>query len=233
MENDSHAERLRNELDLLSSIYPDELSHSAHRQELAYVKGRDALTIRLPQDYPGTGLPEVVSASVGGQGSNRDVRDDVKRFIGELPRGEEVLDAIIAAFVDFGRESAKLDESHMATQTIGARTEGARKKTVVVWLHHLLNTSKRKQVLSHPRLSGVSKPGYPGVLIFAGSKANVEEHVKQLKSLNWQAFQVRLEEDEEWQFEHGEHIVELESMKDVAREVGDKKDAFLAAMRMV
>lgn len=83
-------------------------------------------------------------------------------------------------------------------------------KTVVVWLHHLLATSKRKLAL-HPAvttsgpspssatnpdtpsssISGITKPGYPGILVFAGPSELVDAHVRSLKALNWQAFQVR------------------------------------------
>ena len=106
---------------------------------------------------------------------------------------------------------------------------------LIVWLHHLLNTNKRKQALSPslPGVSGITKPGYPGVLIYSGSSEAVHEHVDALKQLNWQAFQVRYESDEAWTFTHGEGIKEVEAMKDVVAEVGSSnKDHFMEAMRM-
>jgi len=105
---------------------------------------------------------------------------------------------------------------------------------VIIWLHHLLNTNKRKQALSPPAgVSGVTKPGYPGVLIYAGPYDLVHEHVNELKGLNWQAFQVRLEDDEAWIFAHGSGVREMEAMKDVVAAIGDqRKDLFMEAMRM-
>jgi hypothetical protein len=100
-------------------------------------------------------------------------------------------------------------------------------KTVVIWLHHLLAASKRKLALSPPTspqkpspspfsasgaaavggggvaprsVRGVTKPGYPGIMVFSGPKSLVEEHVATLRGLKWQAFSVRLEEDVAWGF---------------------------------
>lgn len=83
-------------------------------------------------------------------------------------------------------------------------------KTVIIWLHHLLATSKRKLALSPSvvnsnsnsnttttaTISGMTKPGYPGVFIFSGPRDLVDSHVKELKSLNWQAFSKRYDSDE-------------------------------------
>lgn len=106
-------------------------------------------------------------------------------------------------------------------------------KTVIIWLHHLLATSKRKLAVSPQLLnsdsnsnssrqqpqkdlelksttkiitttttttttiSGMTKPGYPGILLFSGPRDLVDAHVRQLKDLNWQAFQKRYDSDED------------------------------------
>ncbi|KAL2429953.1 hypothetical protein ABEF95_013460 [Exophiala dermatitidis] len=89
-------------------------------------------------------------------------------------------------------------------------------KTVIIWLHHLLALSKRKLAVtpsttahthtttgtlssssSSSGISGLTKPGYPGIMIFSGPRDLVDAHVAQLKGLNWQAFQVRYDSDED------------------------------------
>jgi hypothetical protein len=114
-------------------------------------------------------------------------------------------------------------------------------KTVIVWLHHLLNTNKRKLALSPPPsatpVSGCTKPGYPGILIYSGPASAVLEHINTLKAQNWQAFQVRYEEEELWTFSHGHGVKEMESMSDIVKSVGiedhvgkKQKEEFLKAV---
>lgn len=79
----------------------------------------------------------------------------------------------------------------------------------------------------------MTKPGYPGVLVYSGLANAVHEHVDALKHLNWQAFQVRYESEEEWTFAHGAGVKEVEAMKDAVAEIGlERKERFMDAMRM-
>jgi hypothetical protein len=113
-------------------------------------------------------------------------------------------------------------------------------KTVIIWLHHLLATSKRKQSITPEgsyasSIAGVTKPGYPGVLLFTGPAQAVNLHVQTLKSLRWQAFQVRYETDKTWELRHGKGIIEVETMGEIVAELADVvggKDAFMEAMRI-
>ncbi|CAK3909619.1 Trichoplein multi-domain [Lecanosticta acicola] len=109
--------------------------------------------------------------------------------------------------------------------------QDSKKLTTIIYLHHLLNTTKRKQCLSPPpspssssSISGITKPGYPGVLIYSGAAEEVREHVQGLKALNWQAFQVRLEVAEGWKFAHGEGMVEVERMSEVVGGIVEEDD---------
>lgn len=67
---------------------------------------------------------------------------------------------------------------------------------VIFWSHHLLANSKRRD-LNHwsQELSiwTVLKVGYPGYLCFEGYRAEVEEVVRRVKSLQWAAITVRSE----------------------------------------
>ncbi|KAI5479367.1 DUF1115 domain containing protein [Pseudohyphozyma bogoriensis] len=69
-------------------------------------------------------------------------------------------------------------------------------KEVLLWSHHLLATGKRKNIVQWARelrLWGISKPGYPGVIVVEGLASNVDEFVSRIKALNWKALQVRSE----------------------------------------
>ena len=70
-------------------------------------------------------------------------------------------------------------------------------KRTLIWSHHLLATSKRKAILTWSRelcLGGYSRPGYPGAVFVEGEIENVDEFVRRMKALKWQALQVRAEE---------------------------------------
>ena len=175
--------------------------------------------------------------------SQQDVRNDVVKVVNELPTDEgEVLDLILQSFselVEQGSPKKPSIESKAKSTPIPPSPE----KTVIIWLHHLLATSKRKLAL-HPSISfnlisGITKPGYPGVLLFTGSQKAVDEHVSELKAQNWQAFQVRYEEEEEvWELSRGSGkdkdvkgigIVEVESMADVVSMIvgEERREIFL------
>ena len=79
---------------------------------------------------------------------------------------------------------------------------------VLIWFHHLLSTTKRKAIKSLDSLRGISKPGYPGILVLQGSKASVDEAITELKSMRWQVIQVRGEIECEQELAVGIHEVE-------------------------
>lgn len=235
--SDQLEDRLQAELDLLQSMYPEQIQWQPKARELSYIDSEHGnYTLRIPSGYLANELPEVLSAS----SSNRkqDLRDQLKQKIQVHETGEEILDSIVQSFEDLVENTASEPASgdnrpNDSNATLSLRSN--EKATVIIYLHHLLNTNKRKQALSPPSpgVSGITKPGYPGVLIYAGPKHAVYEHVNELKQLNWAAFQVRLEDDVEWAFEHGERVKEIEGMGDVVREVGARrKETFMEAMRM-
>lgn len=236
------ASRLEMELELLQAMYPDQFHYDIPSRELKFIQGVSSLHLRLPESYPGTGLPDVISAT---DTLKTDLRVQIKDAIKELglAGGEEVLDAFIATFQQvLERRSAEQDtESNLKGRqdhdsTVGQGAEH-KFKTVIIWLHHLLNTNKRKLALSpppsSPLVSGITKPGYPGILIYSGPSSTVTDHVNILKAQNWQAFQVRYEEEEAWTMAHGEGIKEVESMSDVVKAVevtATQKEEFLKAV---
>lgn len=219
---EQHPSRLDNEIELLTAIYPDQATYSSKGRELKFTQEHATLQLRIPDTYPEYGFPDVLGAT---DAARNDIRDQTKLAISalNLPDGEEALDAIISAFQQTVSErletssvvSAKSVKSTRSTN-VGQRDKSNTKKTVIIWLHHLLNTNKRKLCLS-PAFAGITKPGYPGVLIYSGPASAIDAHVSELKAQNWAAFQVRFEEEVEWRFAHGNSVKEVESMADVVK----------------
>ncbi|KAJ9656397.1 hypothetical protein H2198_004975 [Neophaeococcomyces mojaviensis] len=230
-------ERRVKEFELLTAMYP-ELQWNEQRQELKYTaEGSASLLLRVPDDYPGTSHPILISAF---HKDKTDLRDLTKGKIDEmgLPLDEEIIDAIIQAFEEIlqmhSKNANRLEDGGIKTKNISE----PKYKTVIIWLHHLLNTNKRK-LASNPtsdpeQITGVTKPGYPGVLVYSGNVTAIDDHVAELKSQRWQAFQVRFEESMStpWSFTHLPGIREVESMSEVVQEILDTKDqeTFLKAV---
>ncbi|KIX02336.1 uncharacterized protein Z518_08277 [Rhinocladiella mackenziei CBS 650.93] len=270
----SAAERLEAELSLLSAMYPSTLTFTPQCREVNYtsiISSKSTMTLRLPDQYPEQGLPELISARDGPTKS--DVRDETRRAIEMLglEKGFEILDQIINVF----EEVVSSREDTAAAETQGDKvpnpvsTPGQshpKSKTVIIWLHHLLATSKRKLAItptttstarstsgisSSRTISGITKPGYPGILLFSGPSDLVNAHVHELKTLNWRAFQIRYDSSEdtpttkvpstsrleperdgekgngnmEWEFSHGRgKIVEVETMADVVKGIVSERN---------
>jgi hypothetical protein len=104
----------------------------------------------------------------------------------------------------------------------------------LIWFHHLLSTTKRKAILTLDNLRGLSKPGYPGILVLQGSKSTLEEAITELKQMKWQAMQVRgeIETSPEQLLREGMH--ERETVAEVVEQL-DKLglgEWCLSALRM-
>lgn len=222
--SDDEPPRLATEIELLEAMYPGQAHYSPKSRELKFTHDSHAsLLLRLPENYPESGSPDIISAV---DASRNDVRAQTKDAVKELSlvSGEEALDAIIAAFQQIletaaSQSDARTQASNKHSHPISEQDTSTTPKTVIIWLHHLLNTNKRKLALSPTSLSGLTKPGYPGILVYSGPSKAVTEHVTVLKAQNWQAFNVRYEETEEWTFAHGKGVREVETMAEVAKGV--------------
>nr|OQO18873.1 hypothetical protein B0A51_15054 [Rachicladosporium sp. CCFEE 5018] len=223
-------ERLDAELSLVVEMYPDQVTWTSSKRELLYQDDSSSFTLRLSDEYLSSALPIVVTASAVRQDLRQTLSDKVHGF----SVGEEVLDQVIAAFSNLVEDYVHVEETAQDQRLSSAPLAGTRKATVIIWLHHLLNTNKRKLALSPAAsVSGMTKPGYPGVLIYSGPHDAVYEHVDELKGQNWAAFQVRLDTGEEWNFEHDKGVIEVENLGDVVKGIGhDRKQEFMEAMRM-
>lgn len=227
-------ERLDAELSLLEAMYPDCINFNHQTEDLAYeVKPQPGgrLVLRIPASYPECGRPDLITASDASKiDLHTEMRTKMTDLFNSLSEGEEVLDTLLATFQELLIEKEKGDASesavgHQENNDSSQCHHGQiqpRYKTVVIWLHHLLATSKRKLAISPNSVTGLSKPGYPGVLVFSGSSEAVDAHVAELKAQRWQGWQVRFEkesdsEDAVWKFAHGNEngVKEVESMAEL------------------
>jgi hypothetical protein len=240
-EEDDNSERLQNELALLKSMYPDSVVFRPDTSELAFqpAGSKGTLILRLPSTYPESQKPLVMLAV---DANKKDVRKHVSNGVQGMSEGDEILDEIVQIFLDClqaQRESVDVTDGTMDENTFTS-TFNHSSKTVIIWLHHLLNTNKRKLALNPPsstlgKIKGVTKPGYPGVLLFTGPADAVNEHVKILKGENWQAFQVRYESEQAWRVaDNGKEVdgvVEVETMAGIVKIIEEgKRELFLKSI---
>ncbi|KAI1506337.1 hypothetical protein F5X99DRAFT_363888 [Biscogniauxia marginata] len=263
---DEAADRLQAELDLLTAMYPDAISYTPNARELRYSHfttplgtkhpASSTLVLRLPDAYPVEGFPDIISATGPRKEDLRSAARAAFRKL-DVSAGEELLDALLLAFQDLvssQQESDHLPDAENGedgnSNDNGSGDVSPRYKTVIIWLHHLLNMNKRKLALSPTSaagpgsgeaIAGLTKPGYPGVLIFSGPRTAVDAHVAELRNQRWQAFQVRFDSDDapgtgpasrRWLFGHGSGIREVGSMSDVAQGISDpeQREVFLGAI---
>jgi hypothetical protein len=260
--------RLENELNLLQEMYPHHITFYSKSRDFKYTSPNSSnatLVVRLPEHYPvDEDEPQVISAC---DRSKNDIRDKVQRAFDFDQPSAEVLDIMVERFEEVTAETtqasrtAVLDGQYHATHHKGIDISSDSKlpfKTVIIWLHHLLATTKRKLAVN-PSLntsvlvnnqvetldiSGITKPGSPGIMIFSGRSDLVDAHVRELKDLNWQAFQIRFDSAvdgggqgdqaaKQWEFLccRGK-IVEVETMAQIVQNIVNErnKQTFLKAV---
>lgn len=228
----SHA-RLQDELTALQAIYPELVIWDERSREVRYKSedGRSSLILRLPDSYLVDAVPDVISASAG----RLELRQEIRKILTDNGPTIEQLDAIIDEFRALAQSAISYERDPAEHVDEPSQPQSTAKATIVVWLHHLLNTNKRKQALSpgSSAVSGYTKPGYPGVLLYTGAADAVQTHVQQLRSLNWQAFQVRIESDEEWPLPH-RGVVEVENISEIVSVLAKpQREEFLAAVMKI
>lgn len=109
-------------------------------------------------------------------------------------------------------------------------------KIAVLWFHHILAISKRKAIIQEANelgVSGLSKPGYPGAVFIEGTRSSVDEWIHEIKSLKWQACQVRLEQQVSGRLLHWRGVRETESMSELSESLPPPyKTLFLEVMKV-
>jgi len=165
-----------------------------------------AITATLPREYPASparislSFPELGEAAR--EGLLRELREAASRAASE---DQECLAEIVQLVVERGADlpqllqrelhaqgHAPLDGSQ-GTDEPGATISCGRR---VIWFHHIKSLQKRKTILAlahEARLHGVSKPGFPGILLLEGCDALLDGVVGEIRSLRWQAMDLRYE----------------------------------------
>ncbi|KZV81949.1 hypothetical protein EXIGLDRAFT_844161 [Exidia glandulosa HHB12029] len=248
------------EVALLQAMYPEDVFESEAGANGLTVTVRLGVTpvpvelrVLLPPEYPETRAPVVgVSCAQSSRRLQERLHDALHSIVRRLEgRQDEVLDEILAQFKTFLTEVdfASLEPSQPTLDDADSTDDSNTALVVVLWFHHLLSTTKRSDIVSLAtahRLSGISKPGYPGCLIVEGSPTDVHAYVAELRSWRWQGFQVRSEhalEDgrrmsEIWTNDAASHcwkgVVEVEKMADIVKALRpfELDQLFMRAMKL-
>lgn len=174
---------------------------------------KTTLPFTLPASYPSNGQPIVgVSAQHVSNGQLQSLQAALNTILDSLSSStEERLLQIIESF----REHVRTTLTQPAIEAIDPKATAKAEATpvsptvvVLIWFHHLLSTTKRKAIKSLESLCGISKPGYPGILVLQGRKPALDEAITELKSMRWQAMQVRGEVECGKKLDSGIHEVE-------------------------
>jgi hypothetical protein len=204
-----------------------------------------ALEFSLPDTYPDTQKPHVYLSCAGDvdTSTRKRARAKLAELTEEQETGVEMLDLIVTLFTEHLPEltenNSSADQQHKDKH--GNRQQHtARIKRVVIWSHHLLATSKRKDIQAWSKelsLSGYSRPGHPGSVFVEGDEDQVDEFIRRLKQLRWQALQVRGEETADKRIcGPGDGVLEVEGLGEIAEALkkidADTADLFLQAMKI-
>lgn len=194
---DNH-ERQQNEIALLQSMYPEELhivkqpktSEDDFEVEIRLNAAHSLSFVLSPQTYPASSVPQVF-LSFGSDVSN-DVRKRLRACLREIVEqqepGTECVDLIAGDFRqalgDMEAVAADDDAMRNDTQQPEANIPQSQGLRVILWMHHLLATSKRRAIVQLSKelgLGGFSKPGYPGSVYVEGEASAVRSFVDELK----------------------------------------------------
>lgn len=202
----------------------------------------------LPSTYPSTSKPtaylncgDTISTS-----RRKEARTALTKIVDSQPTDLEILDQITSSLIDLlptltapdqpSRPSSIKDgiESTANPSQAPKPPRPQKIKQVVIWSHHLLATSKRRAIQSWSkelRLAGFARPGHPGAVFAEGQVDQIDEFVRRLKALRWQALQVRAEDVVEARIlgSGDEGVVECESLGEIAESL-KAKDAEVGAM---
>ncbi|KAJ1976036.1 hypothetical protein H4R35_002877 [Dimargaris xerosporica] len=187
------------------------------------------LEIHLPAAYPsvppsirpeGLGLPRVqqdaLNAKIQALQQGQEGDASVVQLVGDLI--SEIQAVVMAAPLNPAASGSSANDYPQAS-TQAKPAMGAGITRVLLWMHHLLSTTKRKLICQWGKELGLygrwlSKPGYPGILVAEGRSDAVSEYVRRLKvwslavdiahilyevsvmALRWQAITVRWQEDQ-------------------------------------
>ncbi|XP_067848856.1 RWD domain-containing protein 2B [Heptranchias perlo] len=224
MSSPTNAEAQISELELLFSMFPNELlvdDQLALAELRDYMQGKmlspptsrlqftvhlqlDApnvvcvLSCAIPPNYPAV-LPEISTRSDALYRTQQgQLNTDLQEYLREKCCGEIcMLNAI-----EWIKEHAA---TYMSKETIPVekrQTDNRIKDAICtrLWIysHHIYNKEKRKNIVEWAKelsLTGFSMPGKPGVVCVEGPQSACEEYWARVKKLTWQRILIRHRED--------------------------------------
>jgi hypothetical protein len=142
------------------------------------------------------------------------LQSSLNDLLSSLCSSEERLNEIIESFIDSIPTHTPSAQSS-AEATVPEQSVRQPNFVIIIWFHHLLSTTKRKNILALESLRGISKPGYPGILVLQGPKNDLDEALSELKAMRWQAMQVRGEIECSEHLESG--LREVETVAEVVK----------------
>ncbi|KAI5203600.1 DUF1115-domain-containing protein [Aureobasidium subglaciale] len=254
---EGNRERQAAELTLLTTMYPAEFSWRSNPPPdletsaittdpnfTLTIHPSYALEFSLSDTYPDTSKPHVY-LSCGDDvdtATRKRARAKLSDIVEEQETGMEMVDLIVTLFTDYLPELTE-DNSNAngdEDEDDGQHQHATKIKRVVIWSHHLLATSKRKDIQAWSKelsLSGYSRPGHPGSIFAEGDEDQIDEFIRRLKQLRWQALQVRGEDTADKRIcGPGDGILEVEGLGEIAEALkkidADTADLFLQAMKI-
>jgi hypothetical protein len=142
------------------------------------------LQLALPRGYPTEASPVVTFTAPGlSKANHHALQANLNNFLSSQSSStEERLLEIVQCFIDhIPSQSSPIPvvETSEATQSAPDNIN----YIVLIWFHHLLSTTKRKAILAQKSLRGISKPGFPGILVLQGPKDIVDDAITELKGM--------------------------------------------------
>ena len=198
-------ERQAAELMVLQAIYSEagevEVAHS--QEWTVRIDERSSLRLHLPPNYPSAEPPtpellldwhlaDASSAALIGELLALYITGEevVHTWVGHL---RAALPALRPADLAAPPPAASAASSAAPRPPTPPSLHGRR----LIWFDHIKSLEKRKAIHAYARsarLAGFCKPGFPGVLAAEGDEAAVEDFVRRLRALRWQAMDVHFSE---------------------------------------
>lgn len=160
--------------------------------------------IRLGKSYPET-LPTVSVGGIHERLQHEYINKEIHNFLADCPIGEPLLDILIDFIQGILPTSHEADNPrvdlrdrencHLQTNLSAPNqsTSGSYRK-ILFWAHHLLATSKRKQLRAQASIQDinvVSRVGYPGYIAAEGRSEDIQLFIQEVKAWRWAAIQLK------------------------------------------
>lgn len=154
-----------------------------------------SLEIVVPEDYPKQS-PLISVRGVEQRNQHESLNRLISNFVESCIRDEPILDEVIQLVRDWNNQNVTQGQKQLdMTSSEHKNTRSHRR--ILFWAHHLLATSKRKDIRDSSKELGlrtILRRGYPGFIASEGVSEDIEELIKRIKSMRWAALALRYDE---------------------------------------